>query len=419
MASKQVVVEVIDALCGAGKTTYIFDHMRNNSNKKWIFVSPYLNEVGGDDGGGRIQSELPELRFFSPKSNPSKSESFLRLVKRGNNIAITHKLFIGFTLEVAKAIREQGYHLIIDETIDLVNFYDDVLGADVKILIKANLLLVGDNGMLEWNYKEYPEYNGRDRKIKDLCDVGSLWLYGEDVIIQRVPPACIQACESVTILTYMFEGSLMHSWLHLNGIPYSKIYPDKLRTSKELKESIRDRLNIIEPSKTILDIQVDSQGLPIDSCFSLSWYNNSKAITLESVKKSVELTLKKNMLKGGVFWTTFVDYQSIMSGVGYSRSRRVPWMDTPRSPFLSKNTRASNEYRDCVSCLYMVNVYPNTSIEHHLKQFGIIVDRDKYALSEMVQFLFRGSVRMGEDMDILVLSNRMRTLLEEWLNNEE
>lgn len=416
--TEQIKVKVLDKICGAGKTTWIFNQMKNNPDKKYIFVSPYLDETGDGNTKGRIQRELPELNFESPSAQPTKKASFLRNVEKGKNIAITHKLFTQFTPDVANAIEEQGYELIIDETIDLVNFYEDVKGDDVKLLIRAGMVKVEDKGKLIWNHTECPDYKGRDADIMNLCDLGCLYLYGDNVLIQRIPPTCMQACRSVTILTYMFEGSLMSAWMKLNNIEHSFIHPEELRSTKEIKQIVRDKLRIVKLPRGIQEIQYEN-GYLIQSTFCKSWYERTSVPVFNDIKKSIETVLKETMLKGTVFWTTFKDYQTTLQGIGYTRSKKVPWMKELRSPFVPKNMRASNEYRDCTNCIYTVNVYPHGSIESHLKSFGVEIDRDKYALSELIQFMFRGCIREHKDMDILILSIRMKRLLEDWLLTDE
>ena len=53
------------------------------------------------------------------------------------------------------------------------------------------------------------------------------------------------------------------------------------------------------------------------------------------------------------------------------------------------------------------------------KQFfaskGITVDEDLFALSELLQWLFRSRVRKGEAIDVYIPSERMRSLLEGYL----
>ena len=406
-------IRVVDAVCGAGKTTWIFDEMRKYPDRKWLFVSPYLDEAGDGSTKGRIQNELPELNFKSPSSTPSKRADFLRLARRGYNIAITHKLFTDFNVEVAMVLKEQKYHLVIDETIDLVTFYDDIHHEDVKFLILAGMVICGSNGQLSWNDEKWGGYNGRDIRIKELCQLGCLWLYGDDVLIQRIPPTCIKACESTTILTYLFEGSLMHSWLQLNSMEWEYHYPEQMRSPAEIKQILREKLHFVPRSKLITDLQRTEQGLYYRSAFNVTWYQRQTDETLSAVKASIETTLKKQMPKGEVFWTTFKDYRHKLTGTGYTRAKKI--RGELREPFVSKNMRASNEYRDCVNCIYTVNIYPNGSLDSHLAQFGVHINDDLYALSELVQFVFRGCIREHKDMWVYILSERMEGLLKEWL----
>ena len=408
-------VQIIDAICGSGKTTWMFNKIRNNSNKKWIFVSPYLDEVGDGKTKGRIQTELPELKFRAPSSSPTKQASFLRLVENHCNIAITHRLFMDFTPEIAQAIAEKGYELVIDETIDLVSFYEGINGDDVKTLIKAKMILVDDKGKLAWNNTDWVNYKGRDSDIKNLCELGCLYLYGDDVLIQRIPPTCLQACNSCTVLTYMFEGSLMQAWMKLNNINYEYFYPEELLDEKSIKEKVRENLFIIKPSKVILDLQ-EGRERNIDTAFSVGWYSRATVSTINDIKKSIEKTLKTYMHKGDTFWTTFKDYKDVLKGKGYTRRKKVQWLKELRDPFVPKNMRASNEYKDCSNCIYTINVFPHVSIKNHLLSFGVVLDDDKIALSELIQFIFRGAIREYQEMSVLILSNRMRGLLKDWLD---
>jgi len=67
-------------------------------------------------------------------------------------------------------------------------------------------------------------------------------------------------------------------------------------------------------------------------------------------------------------------------------------------------------------CMYAVNIFKNPVEVNYLKDNGIEVDEDTYALSEMIQFIWRGCIRQGKPMKVLILSQRMKRLLEEWLN---
>lgn len=408
-------IQVIDGIPGCGKSTYILEYMNQHPEKKWLFVSPYLDDVGDGSSAGRIHRECPALGFKSPSPKPSKSKSFIRLAKAGENIACTHSLFQRFTQEIADILKEQQYHLVIDESIDLVSFYDDVRGDDVHLLMNSGFIKIGEDGTrLVWTKEDY---KGRDQQIKELCDNGCLFLCGEDVLIQRIPPTTMKACQSVVILTYMFEASLMCAWMRINNFEWEYLTPKELRPNSEIKGIIRPLIQITKLPKNIIALQRTEKGLYQRNIFNWTWYEKKSEPHLPMIKKSIEGALKRDMGTGGdVFWTTFKDYKSDLEGVGYTRGRRVG--GAVRSPFIEKNKRASNEYKDCTKCIYTINIYPNGSLESHLASMGITLDRDMYALSELIQFIFRGSIREHKKMHVLILSERMSNLLQDWLQHD-
>lgn len=102
-------------------------------------------------------------------------------------------------------------------------------------------------------------------------------------------------------------------------------------------------------------------------------------------------------------WTTFVDYKSLISGSGYGRS------------FIPLNMRASNKYRDRISVAYPVNRYLNTGVKNFFVKHNIKVDEDGFAVSEMLQFIWRSAVREGKEIWVYIPSARMRSLLEQWI----
>lgn len=87
--------KVCDALCGAGKTVSCINMMNRNTDTKYIFITPYLDEVD------RIKRDCASRDFESPeRSYPrNKSEDIQRLIREGKNIASTHSLFSNFTDE--------------------------------------------------------------------------------------------------------------------------------------------------------------------------------------------------------------------------------------------------------------------------------------------------------------------------------
>ena len=103
-------------------------------------------------------------------------------------------------------------------------------------------------------------------------------------------------------------------------------------------------------------------------------------------------------------WTTFKDYKSLLNGKGYGRG------------YVALNKRASNEYAQKTSVVYPVNRYINPGIKNFFLKHDVDVNEDGFALSEMLQFIWRSAIRKGEEIYVYIPSVRMRNLLKQWIN---
>ena len=56
-------------------------------------------------------------------------------------------------------------------------------------------------------------------------------------------------------------------------------------------------------------------------------------------------------------------------------------------------------------------------MKNYFLAYGVEVQEDVYALSEMIQWIWRSAIRDGEEIWVYIPSNRMRALLENWLND--
>lgn len=414
-------VKIIDAICGAGKSTQIMETMRENRQDRWIYVSPYLSEVGdGNKVKGRVRENLPELDFQCPSG--SKGKHLKELLLNGHNVAITHSLLTLLDKECLQIISNNKYNLVIDETLDVISVYKGIHRDDIKGLIGSYVIKDESTGKLRWNYELHgDDYRGHFKSIKDMCDLDSLYLHKDTVLINKLSPSVIRAAESVTVLTYMFEGSFMCAWMKIANIPYEY---EKLHTAfdpEEIKQGVRDNLELLPTPRSIDTWNYDKRGLILNTSFSSSWYRANKD-ELDDIKRGCQAALtrlRKRKIKSKVFWTTFKDYREQLAGVGYTRGTIITEDGERLDPFVTKNKRASNEHADCNVCLYLVNVYAHGDISAYLEGQGITLENDALALSEMVQFIFRGSVRKGDKMYLMVASTRMRNLLTTWLSRSE
>jgi hypothetical protein len=125
--------------------------------------------------------------------------------------------------------------------------------------------------------------------------------------------------------------------------------------------------------------------------------NTLKKNVLNYFTNKVKTNSKENM------WTTFKESRDALSGQGYTKG------------FVAVNARATNEFANKKFLAYCVNVYLNPLVKQFFINRNIEVKEDEYALSEMIQWIWRSRIRNNEDIYIYMPSSRMRNLLNSWL----
>ncbi len=55
-------------------------------------------------------------------------------------------------------------------------------------------------------------------------------------------------------------------------------------------------------------------------------------------------------------------------------------------------------------------------LKNYFQEQGVEVREDDYALSEMIQWVWRSAIRDGKEIWIYIPSRRMRELFRNWLN---
>jgi hypothetical protein len=81
--------------------------------------------------------------------------------------------------------------------------------------------------------------------------------------------------------------------------------------------------------------------------------------------------------------------------------------------------KATNEYSHVSVMAYLVNRYLNPDINAYFHRHGVEIDQDLFALSECLQYIWRGSIRNGKELHIYLPSYRMRNMVENWLERKD
>lgn len=426
-------ITIVDSIMGSGKTSAMLNYINSTPEKSYIYVTPFLDEVD------RV-IHATRGRFRQPHPyGKSKIEALRDLLASGADIATTHALFWMVTPEIIQLIREGRYTLILDEELDTLREYNEVVKGipnktvdenTVAWLINNNHITVSDNYQARWNDAWHGGYQYSE--VQKYAGMGVLRCVN-NVLYLEYPIEAIQAFEEIFVLTYLFDGSQLASYMRIHGLAYTKMsascegqyfhlcpYTDSADERREIAKLI-----------DIYDGPLNRIGNKVNA-FSVTWSKNqSKNAKSEQFKKLKNAMWSYRRSVGAiasasVMWTAtkqnnFWKKLERIKGFKYTRKVTAEEKALPDKAkkklmcFVPCNARATNDFRDRTVLLYLLNRYLDPDIEKYYLRLGCPINEDTFALSELLQWIWRSAIRDGKPIHIYIPSRRMRRLLQAWL----
>ena len=420
-------ITVIDALMGTGKSSWAIQWMKEHKEERIIYVTPYRDEIKRVRDAIGCKSYTPTNKGKEHRKIDDLKEL---LEKQANIIVCTHALFLMFNEEIKELILEGGYTFILDEAVDAMHEYkskrsqgydeDDYEYEDdtdnFKVSLNRDIFSIDSDRYVDWiGYDldalevKHPYY----REMRELALQHRLVSYNGR-LIWMYPPEIFRECKKMYILTYLFEASIMRYYFDYQKIDYSRMSVDYINGAYMLVDYFKPDTSIFAPLINIVS-NYDFRNNPRFDYKSLSssWFDKAKN---NSSRQAQLRTLKKNMRNllinrwgvrssdNTVIWTTLKKAKKKITPNGFQNA------------FVPVNLRATNDYQRARYVIYAVNINPNGTVKGFLASQGITINSDSYALSEMLQFMWRTRIRNGESIDIFIPSPRMKRLLCNWLH---
>lgn len=401
---------------GSGKTTAAINFVNAlPPEQKVMFIVLYNDEVK------RIKDSCREKNLMEPNyENGRKLYGLRELLTSGENIVSTHALLELLEEEDINLIKEQNYICFIDETINCISAYNEedsdcyMHPKDIEVLTNYYSSVDESTGLLKWNVPDYTD--GRFIKEKKLMDNNRLMMNSAGKLFKVFPISILMAFKEIYVLTYIFEGSIMYCYVKQHGIEYKNLYitgdclenltiTDDPTNKVVVKKNYRELINILDDDK------LNKIG---DGYYDLSvgWY--MKRAT-DKDKKKLQLNMR-NFFEHKIgakakecLWTTFSSQRNLLSSSDSGKYKRYS------DCFASINMRASNNWSDRTSVAYLVNRFMNLDICNYFENDDIRPDQNLFALSEMLQFIWRSAIRKNKPINLYIPSSRMRGLLKDWM----
>ncbi len=394
---------------GSGKTTWAINEM-TNTTENFLYITPYLSEIDRIRGVDEKGNLIPDIKCVqnkdikTPKNiGRGKIGNLLDLLLLQEDIASTHELFMRLTPECKQAINDGNYTLYLDETIDAIQEYATPHKDDLKLLQDKGIIEIDSSGLIQWIDEAYTDtsYN----EIKILAENKSLIQVNKKMMVWQYPVEVFKLFKKVYVMTYLFDGSTLKGYFDLNNISYKKmtinsnhkLTPYYVQSPKEYIPLIHlyseNDLNQIKTSKP-------------QTALSSNWFRNrAKNKEITQLKNNIYNFFNNKMKTKSQYtmWTTYKTFKPKLQGKGYTKG------------FVPCNSRATNNYNDRNCLAYAVNYYQKPSITQYFEKNGIEFNQDLYALSAMLQWIWRSSIRLKKPIDLYIPSQRMRSLFKNWL----
>jgi hypothetical protein len=432
-------IKVIDSYPGSGKTNYAIQEINKLSNdQKVIYITPYIDEVK------RIIDHCPNKNFVQPEKTyeyPTKGKHLLKLISDQQNIVSTHALFSNINEELIDLLRSNDYILYLDEVFQTVDKYSTVLGKnhsrrgeefdemtaddatkmDIATMLNKNIISINDDYSVSWCHEE--DTLSKYYQLKNLANRNLLYLIDKNLLLWSFPIEVFREgiFSEINILTYMFDAQLQsyyYKYFDVEYVVYSvhKNDDDTLYITKEnnndnekiWKENIRGKINLITDEKMnrIGDSYRDASNKLVTTALSKTWYYNHP----DSLK-----ILRNNLINYFVnqtrssansrLWTCFK-----------SNTDKIKSKNVTMSSWIAINTRATNDYGDRTVVAYLINKYLDPTYVKFFAKKNIQVNEDGFALSELIQWIWRSAIRNDKEITLYLPSQRMRNLLMDFLN---
>lgn len=389
---------------GRGKSSAAIRYMNEHrGEKRFLYITPYLDEV--DRICERCDFAQPEP---SKEEHTTKSAELKRHLRAGHNVASTHALFYLMDEEALEIIRQKRYSLIIDESINVIARMS-ISGTDLALVLKV-LTVEESDGKLRWLDNEY---SGAFYRYKEVADASSLFRL-DTALFSVLDPDLLRAFDEVFMLTYMFNGQYQRAYLDYFGFQYRIVGVD--RDEEGFRFSDRpDEPPPIDYSKLIHVVDTKKMNSIGDGKFALSkaWYSR-RSYDHPDIKK-LRACMRSHFRheygkRDTRLWTCFKSAERKLVDARTGRFRRN---------FLQIGARATNNYRNCTEIAYMSNRFADPNITKFFAQRDIRIDSDEFALSEMLQWIWRSAIRDDKPIDLYIPSRRMRDLLIDWIEQNK
>ena len=469
---------VIEGIMGPGKSSAVINQILKNPKEKMMIIVNYIKE--GERYKERLQEK--NFKLMGETIKQSKTADLKRALEKQENIICTKALFEK-NMHLIKEYVSEYILIIDEAMNDVIATYkfpslyiltkDDeqeikeidktkklkeysVTEKDIRIMLQNKILLKEtESEKLFWN-QELEESTIYDI-IKEDFSTYDIYEF-QSTYIRVMPIEIFKAFKRIFILTYMWNAQIMKYYFEMHGISEFHIefplmiYNKKLAEKEELEENSQGDNKKVEFSLTQMEWEylkyadilkekakehiyveakgekwtyVDENGKDINLSYSF-YLDEAKKPEYKSVIKRLKSNINNCLKNNEVFptkasrkemWTIYKDAIKIITEKEYGD---ISARGLNENNFVSFNKIATNEYSDKNTLFYLIDRYQNPFIKSFIEtKTKAKFNEDGFALSELIQWIWRSAIRNNQDIYLYIASDRMNKMFNKWLNSEE
>ena len=403
-------VTIKDFPCGSGKTTKMLQNL--HIDKLYLIVVPYKSEII------RVLDATRPLGFEEPlecmTDQKTKRSALIKLIGLKKSIVTTHSLYNELGKLAAEGLFRE-YNIIIDEVPEIIKSVTSLSKTSLtEFYINTGYLDISEEGLCiptaKWFLSNKAVSDTLNSRILAAAEAANLFVSKQGTFFRAIPTQLFFECRTLTVLTYQASGSYLIKFLEKFGISYVLEF-DELE-EKCFRNKAKRLITILDSNALAgLNFTYAKQIKHFDDLATMN--------TIRSVLKNLRTRQMQGVSLENLMVTcaedNWRDAKAYKAGKlvlkGFSKGTGLG-----KANWVSNQTRGTNKYSHCSHLIYLYDKHPVPPFTQWLgcsgKQFS-----DQYALTELIQWIWRSRIRNNEPITLFIPSIRMKRLLLNWLNS--
>ena len=437
-----------------------FKKLIKDSPPKRLTLEKYLKE-------GKDIICTHKLFLDNPELIINNAKNYTLIIDEAINTLIENFRFPSFILSdrINVDIKENSNgDFQLKENAKTFSFQED----DIEHLINEGYLeYTSDNKLrLKWNHliQPTPIYSC----LKDYFDSYDIYRLETTPVLSKGAPYYIalfpintfKVFNKIYVMTYLWNAQIMKYYFDFFGATYDYLYPITVTPMKNGSFPLKDKDFILSDNyelythtekvialRTIRNINIPGYTLKGNSLekneqnknfklytfydknknakgtitLSYSFYNDflyrdDSELIIKKLQNNIQNFIKTHLPKEiksnkNIIWSVFDCAKEVIQ-------KNCKYINNQN--YIPINAKATNEYSNANTLIYLVNRYINPHLYNFIVNYspkGSDFSEDEYALSELVQWVWRSAIRNQKPICIYIASDRMLKCFIDWLNS--